>query len=321
MVDLDDARGAGAPRGELHAPRDVPLGGPRAMTVRRTLPLRGRSLIGSWCFLDHFGPDPVAATGGMRVPRHPHTGLATVTWLFTGEVEHLDSAGGHVVVRPGQVNLMVAGRGVSHQEFSTPATDVLHGVQLWFALPDATRHREPSFEHHVPDPVQLPGAQVRVFIGSLAGVRSPVRTWTAPLVGAEVTLEAGARLRLAVDPGHEHGVLPDGGDVLVDGGRVPADHLRHLPAGATTLELAAGADPVRLVLVGGEPLGEEIVMWWNFIGRSHEEVVAHRAAWQREIGLEDGDDGAPPRFGGFPVGNPPPLPAPVLPGVRLKTRG
>ncbi|MCC2661372.1 MAG: pirin, partial [Arthrobacter sp.] len=137
---------------EILVPRAVALGGPRAMDVRRTLPQRQRSLIGAWCFLDHYGPDHVGATGGMQVPRHPHTGLQTVSWLFTGEVEHRDSAGFHAMVRPGEINLMTAGRGISHSEFSTPGTDVLHGAQLWVALPDAARHMEPTFENYRPEP-------------------------------------------------------------------------------------------------------------------------------------------------------------------------
>jgi len=116
---------------EVIEPREVPLGGLRAMTVRRTLPTRGRSLIGAWCFLDHYGPDDVAETGGMAVAAHPHTGLQTVSWLFTGEIEHRDSAGHRAMVRPGEVNLMTAGRGISHTEVSTPDTTTLHGAQLW----------------------------------------------------------------------------------------------------------------------------------------------------------------------------------------------
>src|SRR5215471_4292562 len=115
---------------QILEPRDVPLGGLRAMTVRRTLPQRQRSLIGAWCFIDHYGPDQVAATGGMRVPPHPHTGLQTISWLLRGTVEHRDSAGDHVLIRPGELNLMTAGRGISHSEVSTPDTPVLHGVQL-----------------------------------------------------------------------------------------------------------------------------------------------------------------------------------------------
>ena len=125
---------------EIISPREVPLGGLRAMPVRRTLPSRQRSLVGAWCFLDHYGPDEVAETGGMTVAPHPHTGLQTVSWLFSGEIEHRDSAGFHAHVRPGEVNLMTAGQGISHSEVSTPETTTLHGAQLWVALPDATRH-------------------------------------------------------------------------------------------------------------------------------------------------------------------------------------
>ena len=119
--------------------REVPLGGPRAMRVRRTLPQRHRSLIGAWCFVDHYGPDEVEQTGGMVVAPHPHTGLQTASWLFEGEIEHRDSAGNQAVVRPGELNLMTAGRGISHSEVSTPDTSVLHGAQLWIALPDGAR--------------------------------------------------------------------------------------------------------------------------------------------------------------------------------------
>ena len=138
---------------EVLTPRDVPLGGLRAMTVRRTLPQRQRSLIGAWCFLDHYGPDEVdGSTAGMVVPPHPHTGLQTVSWLFTGEIEHRDSAGHHAFVRPGELNLMTAGRGISHSEYSTPGTTTLHGAQLWLALPDGDRQVDPTFEHFAPEP-------------------------------------------------------------------------------------------------------------------------------------------------------------------------
>ena len=118
-----------------------------------SLPQRQRSLIGAWCFVDHYGPDDTAATGGMDVPPHPHTGLATVSWLFTGEVEHRDSHGVHAVVRPGELNLMTGGHGIAHSEVSTADTTVLHGVQLWVALPDAHRDAPRAFAHHVPDAV------------------------------------------------------------------------------------------------------------------------------------------------------------------------
>lgn len=322
-----EAVGVGA---QLLAPREVPLGGPRAMTVRRTLPQRQRSLIGAWCFVDHYGPDLVSESGGMRVARHPHTGLATVSLLFTGGIAHRDSAGYDAIVRPGEVNLMVAGRGISHQEFSTPGTTLLHGVQLWYALPEATRHMAPTFEHHAPEPVVGDGTELRVFLGSLAGSTSPVDTFTPPLLAAEAALRPGARLELELDPALEHGVLLDTGDLALDGAPVPVDHLAYLPVGRGSVVLEAGPSPVRLLLIGGEPLGEQIVMWWNFVGRSHEEVVAYRAAWQAEIDAGPApapasgsyEDGAPyPRFGPYPAGQPAPLPAPPLPTVQLRPRG
>ena len=315
---------------EFLAPREVPLGGPRAMPVRRTLPQKQRSLIGAWCFLDHYGPDLVPAPGGMRVPRHPHTGLATVSWLFTGQVNHRDSAGYAATVRPGEVNLMIAGRGISHQEFSTPDTRILHGAQLWYALPDATRNMAPAFEHYAPEAVSGEGTELRVFLGSLAGSTSPVATHTPPLLGAEAVLRAGARLELDLDPSFEHGILLDTGQISLDGTSMAVDHLHYLRPGRNRLVLEAGQTPARVLILGGEPLGEQIVMWWNFVGRTHEEVVSYRAAWQAEIGAEPAApptggayaDGAPfPRFGPFPDGQPAPLPAPALPNAQLRPRG
>ena len=295
-------------------PRDVPLGGLRSMTVRRTLPQRQRSLIGAWCFVDHYGPDEVDASGGMVVPPHPHTGLQTVSWLFTGEIEHRDSAGHHAFVRPGEVNLMTAGRGISHSEYSTPGTTTLHGAQLWLALPDGRRETDPAFEHHAPEPVSGEGWEARVFLGSLLGSTSPVTTHT-PLLGAELLLDAGARVEVPVDPAHELGVLVDSGAVLVGDEPLGKDELGYVEPGTTTLVLVA-QEPTRLLLLGGEPFGEKIVMWWNFIGRDHDEVVAHRAAW--EARLEAGDTA---RFE-LPADDPlAPLHAPPLPGVRLRTRG
>lgn len=311
---------AGCEGVEILVPRDVPLGGPRAMDVRRTLPQRRRSLIGAWCFLDHYGPDLMKDTGGMRVPRHPHTGLQTVSWLFSGEIEHRDSAGFHAMVRPGELNLMTAGRGISHSEFSTPDTGVLHGAQLWTALPDSARGMEPTFEHYRPEPLTGPGWTLRVFLGALAGSTSPVATHT-PLLGAEILLEPGTELVLDIDPAFEHGVLVDTGSPGLDGHPVEKDQLAYLPTGRSTLTLAAGTEPARLLLIGGEPLGEQIVMWWNFVGRSHEEIAAHRARWQAEIGAGDGVPAGPPQFGTFPPGQPAPLPAPPLPNARMRPRG
>jgi hypothetical protein len=308
---------------EVLMPREVPLGGPRAMTVHRTLPQRARSLIGAWCFADHYGPDDVSVTGGMVVPPHPHTGLQTVSWLFTGEIEHRDSHGVHAYVRPGELNLMTGGRGIAHSEVSTAETTTLHGVQLWVALPNTHREAPRNFQHHIPHPVDLPGASVRVFLGSLAGTSSPVHTFT-PLLGAEITLEAHARLELEVDPAFEHGVLVDVGTVTLGGAGVDRTEvdstgldrteLGYLDTGIRSLTLAnPTGEPARVILLGGEPFGEQIVMWWNFVGRSHEEIVAYRDAWQSEsdrFGRVDGYEGALRR-----------LPAPALPNARIRPRG
>ena len=311
---------------ELLVPREVPLGGPRAMSVRRTLPQRHRSLIGAWCFLDHYGPDLVHETGGMRVAPHPHTGLQTVSWLFDGEIEHRDSAGNVAMVRPGEVNLMTAGRGISHSEVTTDATAVLHGAQLWVALPDSARHSDPAFEHYAPREIGGDGWRARVFLGSLLGETSPVATFT-PLLGAELVLDPGAELVVPVEETHEHGVLVDVGSVSVDGLDAKVADLAFVPAGPREVALRAGDDGCRVLVLGGPPFGEPIVMWWNFVGRSHEEVAAYRAEWQEQItdpatGEVVGDSRrvAPGRFGVVPDQPLEPIPAPVLPNARLRER-
>jgi redox-sensitive bicupin YhaK (pirin superfamily) len=322
---------------EVIAAREVPLGGPRAMTVHRTLPSRGRTTIGAWCFIDHYGPSEVAATGGMRVPPHPHTGLQTVSWLFSGEIEHRDSVGSHALVRPGTLNLMTAGRGISHSEVSTAATAVLHGVQLWVALPDDSRSVEPFFESHDAVTVPLGDGSASVFVGDFAGASVAARAFT-PLVAAEIVLPAGGRATLTLTSGFEYGILVDEGPVTVSGVTVERTELAYAAAGHPALEIVAAGGPARLLLIGGEPFGEELLMWWNFVGRSHDEIVAFRAAWQAESGSETAETASSPASAAAPSGASAmatdarrfgetdhrytgrPLPAPVLPGVRLQPR-
>lgn len=305
-------------------PRDVPLGGPRAMTVRRTLPARGRTTIGAYCFVDHYGPDEIAQTGGMVVPPHPHTGLQTVSWLFSGQVEHRDSTGVRAMVVPGQLNLMTAGHGVSHSEVSVReegAPGTLHGVQLWTVLPAESADVDPGFEHFEPEPVELEGVWVSVFLGSLtlegreAPVSSPVTTYT-PLLGAEIRLEPGASVRLTLEEGFEHGVLLDQGGLTVDGCPLDPHALAHVAPGPTALELVAGDEGARVVLLGGTPFEEQIVMWWNFIGRTHDDIVEARERWNAEEGQDAGG-----RFGTFDYPDDEWLPAPRMPHVRLRPRG
>lgn len=312
-------------------PREVPLGGIRAMTVRRTLPARGRPFIGPWCFADHYGPDNVADTGGMDVAPHPHIGLSTVSWLFRGEIEHRDSLGTRALVLPGEINLMTAGHGISHSEVSTKQTSILHGVQLWVALPPELRGMEARFDHFAPEAATDSGVTWRVFLGSIGGQTSPI-VQSSPMVGAEIDMVTGSRAHVPLDPAFEHGVLVDTGPVLIDGHPAPARHLVALPRGRTRVTLATGDHgPGRVLLIGGTPIQSDLVMWWNFVGGSHEEIVQARADWMAGIDRAPFDDadsaknrpGAAVDDGRFGVvrgydGSP--LPAPRLPGGRLKPR-
>ena len=257
------------------------------MTVRRSLPKARRRTVGAWCFVDHFGPLAVEPDGGMDIGPHPHTGLATVTYLLDGEVLHRDSLGSEQVIRPGQLNLMTAGRGVSHAEEPTGHyRGALHGVQLWVAQPSATRAGDPAFEHRARLPeVALPGADVTLLLGQLADAASPARR-DSDLVGAAVVLAAGGAV-LPVDRAYEHLVVVlDGVLVLADGRPVHPGQSAYLGTGRDEIVLTA-PDGARVLLLGGVPFEERIVMWWNFVGRSRDEVAAQARAWER------GDD----RFG------------------------
>jgi redox-sensitive bicupin YhaK (pirin superfamily) len=210
------------------------------------------------------------------------------------------------------MNLMTGGHGIAHSEVSTPGTRLLHGVQLWVALPDAARDEPRAFQHHVPPAVRVTGATARVFLGTLLGQTSPVRTFT-PLLGAEITLDAGAHVTVGVDTGFEHGVLADSDGIGLEGVPVPRAALGFIGPGSRSLVLRNDADePGRLVLLGGTPFEEDILMWWNFVGRSHDEIERFRQEWQEEgdrFGRVEGYQGRVPR-----------LPAPELPPVRIRPR-
>lgn len=257
------------------------------MTVRRTIPHRQRSLIGAWCFADHYGPDNVAASGGMDVAPHPHMGLQTVSWLFEGEIEHIDSGGGRGLVRPGDVNFMTSGHGVCHSETSTVRASTLHGVQLWVVLPNTARDTAPrAFEHFTPSEVMLgpsgfPTALLRVFVGELHGERSPITTYS-PLVGAQLRVAPGAEVTLEVNAGFEHGLLVDATGLVLEGVHLSAGELGYTGVGETSLRIANTTQEwVYAILIGGAPFDEEIVMWWNFVARDFEEIVRARDEWQK----------------------------------------
>lgn len=298
--------------GILH-PRDVPLGGLRAMTVWRTLPHRERVSVGPWVFLDHYGP----ANTAMDVAPHPHTGLATVSWLFDGEITHHDSAGYHQKVLPGSLVMMAAGRGICHSEESTSAW--LHGVQLWLAYPEKERGGAQNVQVFTPTPQRLGAGNILLFMGQLPGlVGSPVVAPRAAL-GAELSIPAGRSVTVPVPTGLEIAVLNDADAVTVAGENLTRGALWYTDAEGhdTAVVIAAPAtNDVRVMLLGGQPLGEEFVLWWNFIGSTHEEVAAMRQQWEdpstrvARYGRVVGYAGAALR-----------IPAPPLPEVRLKPRG
>lgn len=300
---------------ELVEGRDVPIS--KTNLVNRTLPHRDRRMVGAWCFVDTYGPDAVITMPGMRVPPHPHIGLQTVSWLLEGTIEHRDSLGSLQLVQPGELNLMTAGRGIAHSEESPQARPPqLHGAQLWVALPEHARRVEPRFEHVVDLPrVVLGGLRATVLVGELAGEASPAQVHS-PLVG--VDLDVVDQGELPLDPAFEHAVVVTRGEVVVDGELLRPGRLLYLGTGRDRLEVSSPSEG-RCLLLGGEPFDEEILMWWNFVARSHEEIVEARERWMRE--LDSGFTGERLQFGAVPGFDGPALAAPALPTSRLRPRG
>jgi quercetin 2,3-dioxygenase len=303
----------------LLEPRLVKLSTRTGVEVRRTLPNAKLRRIAAWVFVDHMGPTP--QTDGMVVAAHPHTGLQTMTWLFEGKVEHRDSVGSVQHIEPGQLNLMTAGRGISHSEVSQLGPHAMHAAQLWIALPESTRNASPSFQHisQLPELQLGNGASGKLLVGELLGSRSPAAVHTA-LVAAELNVPAGSTLTLPVNANFEHGVLVVEGQALVAGSPVDVTNLEFVAAGANELKLeAVGEHPLKVLLIGGEPFDEPIVMWWNFIARTHEEIVALREAWNSyESADEKGLFGEvfstfEDQVGGW-------IPAPELPNAILRAR-
>lgn len=257
---------------------------PAALTgsaeVLRALPRRERRRVGSFVFFDHFGPTQ-AEHGAMDVPPHPHVGLQTVTYLFSGAIEHRDSLGSVQVIRPGDVNWMTAGRAITHAETVVQGSGALHGIQTWVGLPRERRKMEPAFEHFsaaVLPRVQFPGAEVVVIAGALGEQRSPVPSFL-PLTYLDLNLQAGAELALPLQPEHELALYVASGEVTLGGTVVPKGVLAVLDDGGAVLQLAA-KQAARAVLFGGVPLPEPTAIWWNFIVDSVEEGKACEVDWK-----------------------------------------
>jgi redox-sensitive bicupin YhaK (pirin superfamily) len=257
-------------------PRIVKISTRTEIDIRRSLPHAKLGRIGAWVFLDHFGP--TNQVDGMVVASHPHTGLQTVTWPFAGQVHHHDTIGSSQVLRAGQLNLMTAGRGIAHSEKSLQIGTELHAAQLWLALPDNVRGIAPSFEHHADLPKKEFGdASVTLFIGEFAALVSPAQVFS-PLVGAELRMPVDGKTQLPINPEWQHGLLVAQGSVVANGQPVGLNELAYFDIGSSDLEITATEDFVGLLL-GGAPFEEKIIMWWNFIARSQEEIVSMREHW------------------------------------------
>lgn len=272
----------GGPALELLPARSSDLG--EGMLVRRALPTRGRRMVGAWCFLDHVGPAQFAAGQGLRVGPHPHIGLQTFTWMIEGELLHRDSLGFEQWIRPGQVNLMTAGRGIAHAEESPAAAGRVHAAQLWIALPQAQRAIAPAFEHYPQLPqISHAGWTLTVLVGELLGARSPVAVHS-PLLGVDLYATRAASLTLPLQVEFEHALLCLEGAAQIEDVRLVPGALLYLGLQREHLHLQAETG-TRLLLVGGAPFGEEVLLWWNFVARTPEEVLQATEQWNSGHGF------------------------------------
>ena len=257
--------------------RETSLG---TLKILRALPVRQKRLVGPWCFLDRFGPLSFSAAKPMDVAPHPHIGLQTVSWLLQGEIVHNDSLGGEALLTPGGVNVMTSGGGIAHAE-ETPAKNsgVLNGVQLWIALPDADRNGPASFQHIQEVPIiEQAGGAVSVFAGSVADCSSPAKHFS-PILGADIALHGTASLELPLDHSFEHAALLLTGDAEIDGQSIDAMTLWYLGTSRSSVEFKS-RNGCRVLLIGGPPFPEAILMWWNFVARTPEEIAHARSDWQ-----------------------------------------
>lgn len=265
------------------------------MQIRRALPTRERRMVGPWCFLDHFGPVDVSTGKGMRVGPHPHIGLQTVTWLYEGEILHRDSLGYVQPIRPGQLNLMTSGRGISHSEESPePRPSHMHGLQFWIALPDAARQIGPAFDHYASLPQHVhQGLRCTVLVGQALGHSSPASMhW--PVMGVDVQAQGAVDAQLPLDASFEHAVLVTVGRVRVESEWMEPGTLLYLGAGRTQVNVRTEA-AARLAVIGGQPFEEPMLMWWNFVARSKAELSAACRQWnagEAHFGEVRGYDGA-----------------------------
>ena len=259
------------------------LGG--GLLVSRVLPGHPHQMVGPFIFFDQMGPLEAAPGQNVDVRPHPHIGLATVTWLFEGELVHRDSLGAVQPIAPGDVNWMTAGRGIVHSERGDPelrkSARRMFGIQSWVALPDADEDREPAFSHHpaasLPK-IRLPGAELRLIAGDAFGERSPAPTFSRMFY---LAAELGAGAVLTLPPEHEErGVYLVQGDVLVDGGPLPERSLAFVSSDKK-IQIQAKTQS-RLMLLGGDRMAERRFIWWNFVASSRERIEAAKQRWREQ---------------------------------------
>lgn len=262
--------------------------------IVRVLPTKRRRTVGPWCFVDLMSPDDLGDPPPLEIGPHPHIGLATVTWLFSGTALHSDSLGTEQLIRPGQLNLMTAGRGIAHAEQGVETSAVAEGtstmgVQMWLAQTEGARHGTSAFQHleELPN-VDLGWAEAKVLVGELGVAASPAEV-DHPTIGLDLLIRPS--VDLPTSPSFEHALIPIDRPVKVEDIIVEPGALAIIPAGYDVLRMETKGETARIMLLGGEPLGTRVKMWWNFVARTTDEITEAWHDWQ--VGNDD-------RFGPVP---------------------
>ncbi|MEN8409916.1 pirin family protein [Acinetobacter bereziniae] len=274
----------------------------RGTVIKRALPSRQKRMIGAWCFLDHAGPVTFPQGDGLDVGPHPHIGLQTFTWMIEGTMMHTDSIGSKQLIRPKQVNLMTAGYGISHTEVAPDTETRMHAAQLWIALPDDKINMAPQFDHYPVLPVvEKDNIEFTVLVGEFMDTVSPVQVHTE-LLGIDFFAKQQTKTRIPLNPKFEYGFMALEGDAIVNGHDLNSDNMVVLEPGISQIEveLLKGS---RLLLIGGEPFESPILLWWNLVGRTQEELKTATEQWINQDA----------RFGTIPDYDGPRLEAPAFP--------
>ena len=281
----------------------------KGTVIKRALPSRDKRMIGAWCFLDHAGPVTFPQGEGLDVGPHPHMGLQTFTWMIAGSMLHTDSIGSKQLIRPKQVNLMTAGYGISHAEVAPDTETQMHAVQLWIALPDDQRNMPAQFEHYPKLPVVAQDQiEFTILVGEFLQTTSPVQVHS-PLLAVDLTAIESTRTRIPLNPNYEYAFLALEGTATVQGHALDDNNMVVLEPGCTEIELELHQGS-RLLWLGGEPFESPILLWWNLVGRTAEELSRAREQWVEQA----------PRFGTVPDYDGPRLEAPMFPDRMRPSR-